>query len=490
MEFLGTIHDLSLQYASVAFGIIDIDQCPALVSHLGIAAQPGIVIYWRQKQAALLSGLNAFHNTTELEAILRFELEQRGAKKEAAAARPDVQGIIQQAVHLTRVNQPSTDPAQPASGSPSGPLLKLRSVNPSSSANAMEQSLPSEISATAPSHANMQYLPNRQYELFSTTTNMKVIESKTKELGKNKMTEEEVLLFTGLLGVLADESKYSSSNFEDGQLEWLERALNEWPVQEAYVLVDVLRMAVLHPLGRAHFLRTPFFIPRLIENAHHAPFAYQFMTFKVLANLFASRVAKQMILEIFEKILSLISHLLLASAPNTSTSSSVPLSTPTQAPTAPLPASAASPSPSGGLNKNLQLVISAVILNYSTFFLVEHITDDIFPPKPLVNTLSMLFLAHTPAGTGANAASASSQGTGTPTASAAQGLTDDAVFRAFLALGTLACHSPLSRPLIQALMQSNPLYFAHLNTSQILNQAPLSAHASIALSELLSLFSS
>lgn len=489
MEFLGTIHDLSLQYASVAFAIIDIDQCPAVVSHLGIAAQPGIVVYWRKKQAAVLSGLNAFHNTTELENILRFELEQRGAKKGAPVPKPDIQGIVQQAVHLSRVNASPTEPGQPTSAPSTLPTLRLRNQSSDSAPASGLSGEPGVAALPATSERTFQYLPNRQYELFATTANMKVIETKMKELGRGKMTPEDETLLSGLVAVLADDSRYSSSNFEDGQLEWLGRVLEEWPVAEAYAGMDLMRLAVLHPIGRASFLRSPALLSSLIEKAHSAPFAYQFMTFKMLANLFASRVAKQMILDLFEKILSLTQHLLLASSPTLSSSSSTHKSSSETAHThQPGPTTPATPS--NGLNKNLQLTITAVLLNYATFFLLERITDDIFPPTPLMNVISLLFQAHSaPIPASQAVSSAASPQTSTAPAVAPL-LSEDALFRALIAIGTLALHSPLARPLIASLIHNHTQYFRNLESSQSLNGAPLSAHASVALNELLSLFPS
>jgi hypothetical protein len=197
------------------------------------------------------------------------------------------------------------------------------------------------------------------------------------------LTEEEMSLVKGLIVVLADESRYSSSNFEDGQLELLQKMLETWPRDTLFPVLDLFRLAVLHPIGRASFVRSNL-IATLLGKALDAPFPYQFMVFKMICNLFDSRITKQLVLDLFEKTLNLCSHL------------------------------------SSTTNKNLQLVISTTLVNYATFFIKQDISDDVFPPTPILSVLSGLLSQNSHH-------------------------SDDAVFRYAIALGTLCIHSPIAK---------------------------------------------
>jgi hypothetical protein len=407
MSFLGKIHDLSMEYPDALFAIIDLDESKELVKHLGFLDQPGMRLYLKGQKVTEFSGMNTFNNPPELETILRFEIEKQGVLRVEAPQQPDVAGIIQQAIQLAKPGAQTT--------------LKLRP-----SADSVSSASPS--SPSTPSLPKYRYFPNVEYQAFTATSNMTIIETKTLSFAENNascsLTSEQVSLFKGLIGILSDEKRYSSSNFEDGQLELLRQMLETWPVELLFPVLDLFRLAVCHPIGRAFFLNSPI-IPKIIENAKEAPFPYQFMAFKTICNLFDSRITKQLVINLFESVISLCNHL----ASNT--------------------------------NKNLQLVSSTLLLNYVTFLTKEGINDEIYPPSPLINALKAI-LTET------------------------QLQSDDAIFRIAIAVGTLHLHSPTAKQATPNLLNLLNQHAEILRTAT----PPLTEHTSTALVDLATMLSS
>jgi len=413
MSFLGKIHDLSLEYPDVVFAIIDMDESRDLVRHIGMIEQPGMRLYLRGEKATEFSGINVFNNPPELDTILRFELEKRGAKRVDVVQQQQQQqqqsSIIQQAIQLAR---------------PGGAPLKLRptSTDSSSSVDSPHSTLPSS------SPFPFKYFAILEYQLFSTASNMSLIESKILSFSDSipacKLDSNQLSTLKALILVLSDDSRYSSSNFEEGQLELLTAMLETWPVENLFPVLDLFRLALLHPIGRAFFLHSPI-IPRIIDTAKTAPFPYQFMAFKSISNLFDSRITKQLVINLFESVLSLCSHLASSS------------------------------------NKNLQLAMSTLLLNYSTFLMKEGIDDSVYTPAPLINVIKDIL-------------------------SQTSSLSDDALFRICVALANVHLNSKASRETIASLLPSIQKHAEQLKTTT----PPITEHTSLVVSDLSTMTSS
>jgi hypothetical protein len=409
MSFLGKIHDLSMEYPSVLFAIIDLDESRPLVQHLQFLEQPGMRLYLKGERATEFSGISVFNNPPELETILRFELEKHGAQR-VEVNTPDVTGIIQQAIQLAKPGASQT--------------LKLRPQGSGASNG-------SDTTPSAPVAPAYRYFPNREYQLFPSTANITTVEAKLISFASTNpqchLNPEQVQLVQGLVKVLSDEGHYSTSNFEDGQLEILAQMLETWPVDTAFPVLDLLRLALVHPIGRAYFLHSSL-IPSLLQKAQdkdsNVPFAYQFMTFKAISNLFDSRITKQLIINLFESALSLCTHV------------------------------------ASSTNKNLQLVSSTLLLNYVTFLLKEGITDDVYQPTPLLDVLEAIL---------------------TQTASQS----DDATFRLAIAIGTLHMASNTAR------QRSKQLLTLLIQHAEALKAATptISEHTAVAVQDLSNLVS-
>lgn len=412
MSFLGQLDDLSREYPSVLFALIDLDESLPLVRHLGFLEQPGMRVYLKGQKATEISGLTVFNNPAELDTILRFELEKRGAVK-VDVMKPDVAGIIQQAMQLARPGGHNT-----------GNTLKLR-PGPSTD-EATEAAISAAVKAApAPKYT---YLPNREYQMFASTANMAVIETKTISFSQTHpechLSDEQLANVKGLIAILSEADKYSFSNFEDGQLEVLQTMLQQWPTEHLFPVLDLLRLALVHPIGRAYFLHSPI-IPSILQTAKNAPFPYQFMAFKAICNLFDSRITKQLVINLFEAALSLCSHL------------------------------------ASSTNKNLQLVSSTLLLNYTTFLIKEGITDDVYQPTPLLNVINALLVETKPQ-------------------------SDDAVFRLAISVGSLHMFSKIAQERTKSLIDLLNQHAEALKAAT----PPLSEHSKVALAELASLLGS
>lgn len=387
MSFLGKIHDLSLEYPDVLFAIVDMDESPALVTHLDMIAQPGMRLYERQgdilQTATDITGITVFNNTVELETILRFELEKRGARKVDVADNPaaSADALVQQAIHLSRPGAAGKASDGSSEAASIRGALKLRPAGASD--------------ATASPSASYRYFPNTAYELFRTTANMPVIESKIVSFAQNNapctLTPEQEASIKALIKSVSEASDNgvfvakTSFTFEDGQLDTLEAMLVAWPRDLRFPVLDIFRIVLLHPLGRAHFVNSPI-IPQLIKEASaaDAPFPFQFMTFKALSNLFDSSVTAQLVIELFESVLALCSSLVAST------------------------------------NKNLQLTIATLLLNYSTFLVQKKYDDSVYNPTPLLDLFTSL-LQQSPA------------------------LSDDSLFRVIISIATMHLNSEVTK---------------------------------------------
>lgn len=386
MSFLGKIHDLSLEYPDVVFAIVDMDESPALVSHLGMIAQPGMRLYERNgeqmQKATDITGITVFNNTAELETIIRFELEKRGAKRVDVEANPaaTADAIIQQAIHLSKPGGASN---QSSDASSVLGTLKLRP-------------LASNSPTAAPSQPKHKYFPNTSYELYRAVTNLNAIQTKILSFADNNapctLTAEQVKIVQDLVSLISSVTDASGSfnppsnfNFEDGQLETLEAMLIAWPRDLRFPVLDIFRIALLHPVGRAHFVNSHI-IPQLIKEAAaaDAPFPFQFMTFKVISNLFDSAVTAQLVIDVFEASLSLCRHLASSS------------------------------------NKNLQVASATLLLNYTTFLVQKKYDDSVYNPTPLLDVLA-------------------------ETLNQSPSLSDDSLFRISIALATLHLNSEVAK---------------------------------------------
>lgn len=444
MSFLGKIHDLSMEYPSVVFAIVDMDESPALVSHLGMMAQPGMRLYQREgaemKKATDITGLNAFNNTTELETILRFEMEKRGALRVDVAANPAALAnqIIQQAIHLARPggnsNQPSesTVSSQPSESGekPTSQIgtLKLRPQNGTNSP-ASRSSASAHHNEPAPPKSKYKYFPCTSFELFRTVANMPAIESKIESFAANNapctLTAEQTSHIKSLIASIVSSTENgsftskSTFQFEDGQLETLEAMLLAWPREVKFPVLDIFRIVLLHPIGRAHFVESPI-IPQLLREAtaSDAPFPFQFMVFKAVCNLFDSNVTAQLVINLFETALGLCRSLA------TST------------------------------NKNLQLSAASLMLNYATFLVQKGFGDDVYNPTPFLDVLVEI-LTQSPS------------------------LSDDALFRMTIAQATMHSTSAISKGRSKEILTLIDKHAELLKTAT----PPITEHTSTAIAE-------
>lgn len=436
MSFLGKVHDLSLEYPDVLFAIVDMDESPALVTHLGMMAQPGMRLYERKGEklqtATDITGITAYNNPAELETIIRFELEKRGARKVAVEANPAAaaDAIIQQAIHLSRPGgAPSSSGGSGDAAADVRGALKLRPLASASSSSVPAPAAPSKY----------KYFPNTAYELFRTVSNLPTIETKIFSFAQNNapctLTTEQSASIKNLIALI--DSSVDTANggifnggskfvFEDGQLDTLEAMLVAWPREVRFPILDIFRIVLLHPIGRAHFVGSPI-IPQLIKEstAADAPFPFQFMTFKALSNLFDSSVTDQLVIDLFESVLTLCGHL----APST--------------------------------NKNLQLASTTLLLNYCTFLVHKKYNDSVYNPTPLLDVFTNM-LEQSPA------------------------LSDDSLFRIVIAIGTMHLNSEVVRKRTGSLLA---LIDRHADSLKAASPA-ITEHTSTAIRELHELVSS
>lgn len=422
MSFLGKVHDISLEYPDVVFAIVDMDESPALVTHLGMMAQPGMRLYERKGEqlqtATDITGITAYNNPAELETIIRFELEKRGARKVAVEANPAAaaDAIVQQAIHLSK----------PGGSSGTG-ALKLRPLAAPG---------PSAPSPAAPSQ--YAYFPNTAYELFRTVSNLATIETKIFSFAQNNaacsLTPEQSASIKNLIALI--DSSVDSANgvfnggskfvFEDGQLDTLEAMLVAWPRDVRFPILDIFRIVLLHPIGRAHFVGSPI-LPQLIKEstASDAPFPFQFMTFKALSNLFDSVVTAQLVIDLFESALALCAHL------------------------------------ASSANKNLQLASTTLLLNYCTFLIHNKYNDSVYNPTPLLDVFANI-LEQAPT------------------------LSDDSLFRIVIALATMHLNSEVAQKRTESLLTLVDRHAESLKSAT----PPITEHTSKAVAELQELVSS